>query len=143
MDKLVNNIIEHIIRTILTHAGQYWKVYTGTVKALREHERLKKQLQEVMNNVDTMTPEERVEGIVYLEKHDRYADTLNKDLQVMEDGSTSRMPTIYKEGELISLEQGQNEVASIKERTISGLDQDKDLAPYVNQIIFEYILLQA
>lgn len=52
-----------------------------------------------------MTPEEREEGTTYLKEHEKYADTLNKNLQALDDGNTSRMPTIYKEGELISLEQ--------------------------------------
>lgn len=35
-----------------------------------------------MNNVDTMKPKDRVEGMKYLEKHDIYADALSrKNLQ--------------------------------------------------------------
>lgn len=139
MDKLVKDIIEHRFNTMLIHVENYWRVCTGTIKALREHERLKARLHEVISNVDMITLDEKIEGTLFMENHVKFEDVLKRDLQELDDGSPIGMPSIYKEGELISMEEWRNELISIKDRALSRLDQSKDMAPTVNQMIFEYL----
>lgn len=139
MDKLVNDIIGHRFNTMLSHVEPYWKVYNGTIKALTEHERLKARLHEVLNSVDTMTTEEKTEGIAYMENHVKLKDALRKDLKELDDGRPIGMPSVYKEGDVISLEDLRNELISVKDWALSEMDRSKDMAPTVNQMIFKYL----
>lgn len=128
MDKFVHEIIEHRFRSV-------WKTYTGTTKALREHERLRSWLQKMMNDNSLMTLGERTEADTYLKSHDGFADQMRKELQRLDDGNTPRVPSFYNYGELLFLEQWKQEFVNDKDRAVAGLDRDKDLSPYVNHIL--------
>lgn len=139
MDKLVNDIIGHRFNTMLLQVEPYWKVYNGTIKTLREHERLKARLHEVLNNVDAMTPGEKTEVTAYMENHVKFEDTLRRDLKELDDEKPIGMPSVYKEGEVISLEDLQKELINVKDWALSEIDRSKDMAPTINQMIFKYL----
>lgn len=93
---------------------------------------MKKRLQDVMNNHEAMSLEEKVQGDLYLEEHDRYADALNKDLQALDEDGIAKVSTICKEGEMISLEQWKNEFVCVKGKVVAEINRDEDMAPCIN-----------
>lgn len=105
MDKLVLKVIEQRFKSMVQVAESYWKTYIGTVKALKEHERLRSRLEGMMNDNSLMNPGEKIEVEAYLKSHDELANQLRKELQRLKDGNTPRVPSFYSNGELVSLEQ--------------------------------------
>lgn len=88
-----------------------------------------------------MTPEEKADGNAYMENHVKLEDTLRRDLKELDDEKPVGMPSVYKEGEVISLEDLRKELTSVKDWALSEIDRSKDMAPTVNQIIFKYLSL--
>lgn len=89
-----------------------------------------------------MIVEERAQGDQYLVEHDKYKDTLNKDLQILDEDYVATIPVIYKDGELTPLEQWQKEFAQIKEKAVARFNQNEDVAPHVNQVVFDLFSLE-
>lgn len=80
MDKLILEIIEHRFRSMMQVAEIYWKTYTRTLKALKEHERLRSWLGDMMNDNSLINPSEKIEAKAYLKSHDELENQLRKEL---------------------------------------------------------------